>query len=230
MKKNIIINEKTESHWTSATDLMSGLMIIFMFIAISYMISASQERDRMKGTAEDWAKNKEMIYNSLLAEFKNDLNKWNADIDSVMLIVRFKEPSVLFSKGGSNLTPHFKEILSDFFPRYLHILKEFKSSISEIRIEGHTSSEWSKEVSQLDAFFYNMNLSQLRTQSVLKYCIESTNNDSLRYWCQNVILAAGFSSSKLIIEKGVENEIQSRRVDFRVRTNADEKLNEIIGY
>ncbi len=231
MKSSFFYIEKSESHWTSTADLMSGLMIIFMFISISYMISASKERDKMRETAQDWAENKAKIYDSLFVEFKDDLPQWNAEIDSVKLIVRFKEPSVLFKKGIASLEPRFEKILKNFFPRYLKVLRPFQNSISEIRIEGHTSSEWNKDVEELEAYFRNMNLSQERTQEVLIYCIKQTNNDTLRSWCQDIILAAGFSSSRLIyFDNGVENKNQSRRVDFRVRTNADEKLNEIIGY
>ena len=44
-------------------------------------------------------------------------------------------------------------------------------------------------------------------------------------WVKPLITANGLSSSKLILdEDGNENSNASRRVEFRIRTNAEEKL------
>ena len=67
------------------------------------------------------------------------------------------------------LKPQFKDILSDFMPRYIVLLiTNFVDDISEVRIEGHTSSEWNQEPEKT-AFIKNMDLSQARTRSVLEY-------------------------------------------------------------
>ena len=60
--------------------------------------------------------------------------------------VKFHEPDVLFEQGRHEVTHRFQEILQEFFPRYLLIMnsKKYQDSIEEIRIEGHTSSEWKK--------------------------------------------------------------------------------------
>lgn len=50
----IAIRTTTDSAWVSATDLMAGLMIVFMFIAIAFMKNVSN-------IAEEWAEAKEMV-------------------------------------------------------------------------------------------------------------------------------------------------------------------------
>ena len=77
---------------------------------------------------------------------------------------------MLFSSGSAELQPKFKEILNDFFPRYVAILsnEKYVNDIEEIRIEGHTSSEWRVEVPAEQAYFNNMELSQNRTRKVLE--------------------------------------------------------------
>ena len=35
--------QETEEHWVSISDVMAGLMVIFLFIAISYMVNANQK-------------------------------------------------------------------------------------------------------------------------------------------------------------------------------------------
>lgn len=226
--KKLDIKVQAETHWSSATDLMSGLMLIFLFIAVVYMIDSSNERDEMRKVAEDWAKMKHDIYTALLIEFKDDLLVWNADIEENTLIVRFKEPRVLFESNSSVLTDKFKEILASFFPRYINVLRVFNESISEIRIEGHTSSEWNKITIGTSAYFKNMELSQDRTRSVLEFCLPRTNYDGASRWAKDNLIAAGMSSSRLIMRDSKEDSQASRRVEFRVRTKADEKLSLIL--
>ena len=54
------------------------------------------------------------------------------------LILTFQGPEVLFDTGKADLKPRFKQILQDFFPRYVKIITspKYKNSIQEIRIEG----------------------------------------------------------------------------------------------
>ena len=58
-------------------------------------------------------------------------------MDRQTLSVRFKEPEVLFAQGEAEVRPAFKNILNDFFPRYIQILRRPKyiNDIAEIRIE-----------------------------------------------------------------------------------------------
>ena len=118
------------------------------------------------------------------------------------------------------LKPKFKEILDDFFPRYIKVLnrQEYRDNITEIRIEGHTDSN--------GEYFYNMQLSQDRTRSVLQYCFNLMTEEEI-LWSKRLITANGLSSSQPILIKGTEDKDLSRRVEFRVRTNAEKKLEEI---
>ena len=219
----VAIRTTTDSAWVSATDLMAGLMIVFMFISIAFMKNVSN-------IAEDWAKTKDEIYTALQHEFHDDLPKWNAEIEKETLIVRFKEPTVLFAQGRAKLTDRFEEILRDFFPRYTRVLHSYAEEISEIRIEGHTSSEWDE--TEIGAYFENLNLSQERSMEVLVFSLSRLPTKAQHYeWTRGLLVAAGFSSSKLVVDAatGVEDVDASRRVEFRVRTNAEEKLTQIVG-
>ena len=134
---------------------------------------------------------------------------------------------MLFAQGEADIQIDFKKILDDFFPRYIQILKQPKyvSAIAEIRIEGHTSSEWSEIVSQQEAYILNMELSQDRTRSVLQYVLQIPAIHGNRDWIQHYLTANGLSSSKLITyQDGTQNREESRRVEFRVRTNAEKQL------
>jgi outer membrane protein OmpA-like peptidoglycan-associated protein len=162
----------------------------------------------------------------LEAEFRDDLVEWNAELDSLTLSVRFKEPDVLFEAGRSVVRPRFQEILRDFFPRYTKIVRANGTAIEEVRIEGHTSSEGPGA----NPYFYNMALSQDRTRAVLEFCLERAGVEADdREWLRGRLTANGLSSSKVILAAdSTEDRERSRRVEFRVRTNAEVRIAEIL--
>ena len=178
----------------------------------------------------DYVRLREDLYKDLESEFEKDLQKWNAVLDREKLSVRFREPKVLFAQGEADIQVDFKEILDDFFPRYIQILKQpnYVNAIAEIRIEGHTSSEWSEIVNQQEAYILNMELSQDRTRSVLQYVLQIPAIHGNRGRIQHHLTANGLSSSKLIMHPdSAQNREESRRVEFRVRTNAEKQLEKI---
>lgn len=216
-------------HWMSVSDLMSGLMIVFLFISVLLMRGALIERDKIKEVAIAYQNNQVALYEALVNEFEKDLSKWNAEVDRATLSFQFKSPDILFDTGSANLRPAFKSVLSDFFPRYLRVLGSFKESINEVRIEGHTSSRWNQQSSTDEAYFRNMALSQERTRSVLLYAQGLDSISSQRSWVRRNVAAVGFSSSRVVVDdSGREDEDRSRRVTFRVITNAETQIRKIL--
>jgi outer membrane protein OmpA-like peptidoglycan-associated protein len=219
-----------ESHWIPLSDLMTGLMVIFLLIAVSYMIQVEADAARIKNVAIAYSEIKDALFEDLNREFRNDLPKWNAQLLKNDLTIRFSEPEVLFATGSSELKPEFQRILQDFFPRYVRILtsRKYRDSISEVRIEGHTSSDWNG-VAAGDAYFLNMELSQARTRSTLAYVMSLPADQEQLAWLRKCVTANGLSSSRLITDaKGVEDVARSRRVEFRVRTDAETRLAKIL--
>ena len=123
----------------------------------------------------------------------------------------------------------FKEILNDFIPRYIGILQlpKYKNNVEEILIEGHTSNPGNK-YNYMDGIL----LSQSRTNNVLYHIvhIESfADSPIILEWIKGRITANGLSSSRPILNLQNEPDWKlSRRVEFRVRTNAEEQIREIL--
>ena len=163
-----------EEYWITIADLMTGLMLIFLFIAISYMSKISDENEKFIDIVNAYKTIQDQIYTELLRTFQDDLEVWHGSIDRETLSISFYEPEVLFEKGKIDLKPKFQAILEDFFPRYISTLSksEFKNNINSIRIEGHTSSEWLNTTRPKDAYIYNMSLSQSRTAEVLNFVLK----------------------------------------------------------
>lgn len=218
--------EGGEGYWVSVADLMSGLMIVFLFIAVTYMAYVSRQQAQVREVAIAWEQGRGTLYRALEAEFRDSLQTWNAELDSVSLSVRFKEPDVLFEAGQSTVRPRFQAILRDFFPRYARIVRTHGDAVEEVRIEGHTSSEGPGP----NPYFFNMALSQDRTRAVLIFCLEQSGVDQeSRDWIRGRFTANGLSSSKLVYAAdSTEDRLRSRRVEFRVRTNAELRIAQIL--
>lgn len=213
-----------DGHWLSVSDLMAGLMVIFLFIAITYIRPVVETQNRIRDIVVAWKDSEVEIYNALQREFEDDLPRWHAELDRETLSIRFRAPDVLFDSGTANLQPEFKSILDDFFPRYLKVLHVFQDAIAEVRIEGHTSSEWEGAATDDEAYFKNMALSQARTRSVLEYALGLPLVNPFKGWAQAHLTANGLSSSQLVYHGSQEDKARSRRVEFRVRTNSKEQI------
>lgn len=218
-----------ESHWVSVSDLMTSLMMIFLFISVVLMREAFIERDKIREIAVSYQETQVAIYNALVAEFGKDLASWNAVIERDTLTVSFHAPELLFAPGRNELSEAYQRLLDSFFPRYLRLLQQYEPSINEVRIEGHTSTYWNRNATPEEAYFLNMELSQGRTRSVLSYIYHQQQDEQTQTWIKRNIAAVGLSSSRLRkMNDGSEDEEGSRRVSFRVITNADIKIKRIL--
>lgn len=238
------MDQSGEDQWIALADLMTGLMLIFMLLAIAYMMKtqadaaqlvkysqqAQADAEKIKKVAVVYDRVKKELYEELGTEFKTDFPRWGATL-SQDLSIRFENPFILFNRGDNELKAGFKEILVDFFPRYLKIITsgKYRDSIQEIRIEGHTSSIWSSNVSPQEAYFKNMELSQARTRTALRYIMELPSVQGDLQWLREYVTANGLSSSQPIYNPdGTENEVMSQRVEFRIRTNAETEMKNIL--
>lgn len=233
-----------EEHWVPLSDLMSGLMMIFMLIAVMYIVKHNQitkvqiceaqvlkeSVDAVRRLTEVYEKTQKELRDSLFARLQADLPTWGAELGND-LVIRFNDPNTLFADGRSELTDKFKNILNVFVPRYIEILSDskYKEIVEEIRIEGHTSSVWNRNTSPMQSYLMNMKLSQERTLSALSHILQMRRVEADQAWLVSLLTANGLSSSKTIRDgNGKEDLDKSRRVEFRVRTNAEVRLLEII--
>lgn len=231
MQKKIFSTEEPQDQnpfALSTGDMMSALMFIFVLLLSVLMLNERQQMENDKKLTDEYYRIKQQLYIDLSKEFKDDLPDWNAVIDSAKMSIRFQEPTMLFDLNSTKLKPKFTEILDNFFPRYLKLITNVKyiKNIEEIRIEGHTDSTGNYE--------FNMDLSQRRTMTTLNYClkiipIENVYRDTtLEQWTKARITANGLSYSHLIRNPdGTANSELSRRVEFRIRTNAERQLEKI---
>lgn len=217
------------NQWVSISDMMSGLMLVFLFISVGFMIEVEEEKKKISDIAITYNQGKIALNKALRDEFEEDLLEWNAELLDNNTI-RFKSQDMLFETGKSDIKHKFKSILDNFFPRYIQILtsQNFRIDIDEIRIEGHTSSDWETAQNINERYINNAKLSQNRAFQVLNYCINNNGVQHELNWLITLFRANGVSFAKPIIINGVENPELSRRVEFRVIIKVEDKIYKIL--
>src|ERR1700731_4086414 len=98
-----------EAQWISLSDLMTGLMMLFMLIAIAFMLKVQADEARRKDEAEQYRQLRQELYRDLYAAFKDRLPEWNAVLTQD-LILSFQGPEVLFDTGKTDLKLRFRQI------------------------------------------------------------------------------------------------------------------------
>ena len=226
---------ESDTEWLGIADMMAVLMMVFLFLTVLFLLKIEHE----KGTLEEQQQNVTditQIYKdheidlreALFIEFGSDLDNWGVEIIEEHTI-RFSSPKVKFASGSSEIQHSFALILNDFFPRYVEILKQHKLYIDEVRIEGHTSTQWEHAQNDEERYLNNMQLSQQRSLEVLKYCYSLlSGNAETQKWLEKTMRANGVAFSEVIVDEGFEIPLQSRRVEFQVKTTSKESIEQII--
>ena len=228
-------------NWISLSDMMTGLMLVFLFLSVLAIHSVYKREEENRKLAKKFQENRvfvkgfvettNKIYRDLDYVFKDKYEKWNMELDR-NLTIRFKDPEVLFGYKSAVITPRFAKILEEFVPLYLSVINkpEYKNSISEVRIEGHTAA-WPD-------YMYSIRLSQERSNAVLSFILNhpyyqqlpQEDKSKLKFW----ITANGLGNGRTLDEEGNYTYLtkkpisaKSRRVEFRIVTNKTKLLDEI---
>lgn len=221
---------RSDYNFIAYSDIMTCLAIIFLFIAIAYI---------MEGISDKIVKDD--IYNSISADIKANFRSKNVQLDNDMSL-KFLEDSTnnkddLFNIGSSEMTSSFKNKISSIWPIYQNIILDSNNLkfISEIRIEGHTDTIAPKDKS-MESYLYNLRLSSARAQSVLTYVRSLDSYTQLKPELKSkldfLLTANGMSYSRALNNHGeisalshIDHTIdinKSRRVEFKINTSNDD--------
>lgn len=221
-----MIKQHNQAYWIPLSDLMTGLMMLFLLISISFMLNVEQTTTLV---VKEYQETKKDLQLALQKEFNKDLKQWNAEILGDMTI-RFNDPEVLFDIGKYTLKPKFKKIINQFMPRYINLISsdKYKNAIAEIRIEGHTSPIW-QGINKKIAYIKNIQLSQERAFVTLKYILNMQSLNQYEIWIHKYLSSSGFSSSKPILDDktNIVSNQKSQRIEFVILTNADKQMQEM---
>lgn len=236
--------------WMSVSDIMTGLMVIFLFIAVAY-ISETQEqnheleqlstslRTKQDSIAQIMAQfrdNRIALYRAIQEEFATDFDRWGAEIDSTTLTIRFNGEATKFDPGKDYIPRGFKQVLDDFLPRYLAILTDskFKDDIQEVKIEGHAFQS-------VQGYTTILAGSQKRARNVLLYLRGHQSFKNLpaaaRQELEFKLTTTGMGYGRMIDRDGQYVQVSgappcdycSRRVEFTIITATERVLEKVGG-
>ncbi|MBR9920301.1 MAG: hypothetical protein GYB31_05620 [Bacteroidetes bacterium] len=243
--------QQDEDRWISVSDIMTGLMVIFLFIAVAY-IRVSQKtiarlevmstnlqakQDTISRILANYRDTKKELFVELQNNLGPHLTKWGAEIDSTTLTIRFNGEETQFRSSKDNLPSSFKVILSDFFPRFLAVISDqrYLQEIVEVKVEGHAYESERKG----EDYEVILRGSQNRARNVLLYCkklsayrkLPQAVRDQLEFKITTTGMGYGrmIDTNGMFVVKSGSSPCKkcSRRVEFTILTASEQVLEQI---
>lgn len=232
-----------EKHWISFSDMMTGLMVIFLFIAISYMVEANKKENQIEQILEFYENTRDSIRHDLvvlLGEHEGDWGEF-VEFDSINLSIKFVGGDIQFQPDSDRIRSSFRNILDDFIPKYIAVISQqkYQDKIAEVRIEGH-ANRVTGSTSSSSEYMEGVKWSQRRAKEVLKYFVRNrtfrnltpAKKRRLQFW----LVANGYSYGRTLDRQGAYSELSkemvceecSRRVEFRIVTVSEQIIADII--
>lgn len=229
------MGKKDESaQWISMSDMMTGLMLVFLLIAMAFMYEVQLKQKEKNKIIGEYNNSKVQIYNDFKKSFEKKENEWWMEINKD-LSIKFNKDNIEFEPDQAYLKDDFKNILKEFLPEYLRIMNNplYSENIKAIKIEWHT---WKCLDSEYEECLL---LSQRRANSVLLYLqknksfveLNKKDKEKFNFWfTSNWMWDWKLLDEKwdyIHISKLENNDKKSRRVEFKIITNSDNIIQNI---
>ena len=208
---------KTDEHeenvfWTTMSDLMLGLAVVFMTLFVLAISGFSeqvleQKQQQVKASNEIVEKLKEQ-------NIEAEIDKMTGDI-KISDLELFEVNSWVLSKKG-------QQYLDKLIPIYIDTIfskPELLVGIDNIVVQGHTDSQSFSGLSTKDEqFAKNMELSLKRANSVAQYMFKTDFDKQYSEQLRNMMAVEGKSFANPILkEDGSEDYAKSRRVELKLK-------------
>lgn len=197
--------------WTTMSDLLLGLAIIFMTLFVLAMTGFSQTSVHQKQQQLEASK-----------ELSEKLKEQNIDaqVDQMTGDIKISDLE-LFEVNSWNLSPKGKAYLDKLVPIYVNTIfskSELIDGIENIVIQGHTDSQSFSGLATIDEqFAKNMELSLKRANSVAEYVFKTNFDKNYSADLRKKIVVEGKSFNEPILVDGKEDFAKSRRVEMKLK-------------
>lgn len=197
--------------WTTMSDLLLGLAIIFMTLFVLAMTGFTQDSVHQK--QEQIKASQELIEKLEQENIKAQVDEMSGDIKISDL--------ELFEVNSWNLSPRGRQYLDKLIPIYVNTIfskQELLEGIENIVIQGHTDSQSFAGISTKDEqFAKNMELSLKRANSVAEYMFKTKYNKAYSEKLRHMVVVEGKSFNEPVITNGMEDFSKSRRVELKLK-------------
>lgn len=231
------MSTRNQNIWIPFADIMTALMLIFLLIVVWIFSTPSQQNLAVEEKLKNYEIVLDDLYNDLNNAFAEKQEEWGLHI-SEDLTVKLENPDILFDKDSVVIKKEFKDILDEFIPIYLSIVQKpkYEERIKEIKVEGHTGAP-----SQIySTYIQTIELSQYRARAILEYILNhwyfrnltAAEQEKLRF----LLGAHGFGygravdkNNMFVYNTGNPISPNSRRIEFKIITNSDDVVQELLG-
>ncbi len=197
--------------WTTMSDLLLGLAIIFMTLFVLAMTGFSQTSVHQK--QQQLQASKELTEKLKQEDIDAQVNEMTGDIKISDL--------ELFEVNNWNLSPKGKAYLDKLVPIYVNTIfskSELIDQIENIVIQGHTDSQsFSGLATKDEQFAKNMELSLKRANSVAEYIFKTNFDKKYSADLRQKLVVEGKSFNEPIMVDGKEDFAKSRRVEMKLK-------------
>ncbi len=225
----LFTKKSNANFWISYSDLVAGLLFIFLAILlISHLSFSSQkkENEKVSEKLQYFLKLRERIAEELRINFIKEGVEVLINPKNGILIIK---ENLLFDRDRANLKPEGKELLKKIVPTYTKTLfgsQEFQEWVKNIVIEGHASKE------RAERYLKDMELSQERAFAVLSFVFGDEFGEfeyMEKFRDITTAQGRGFMASveKLPDENVVDLRRRNRRVEIKYMMQSDRMLEDL---
>lgn len=206
--------------WITMTDLMLGLVLVFMILFFYSSTSSYFEKVR-----------EQTITGNINTQLSEKLKEQNVDasVDLFSGVVNISDLE-LFELNSWELSPKGRAYLQKFVPIYVNTIfanEDYKGKITGLVIQGHTDSQtFAGVATPEEQYMKNMELSLKRAYSVASYFRHTSYDKKYSNDLEKIMLVEGCSYSKPVLDpNGKEDFSKSRRVELKLITAKGEANN-----
>ena len=209
--------DKATDFWMSYSDLMAGMLLIFvllLIVAMSHYAEFNRRKQLILEAQETKLVSFRALQKKLIENLEQAFERESVRIDPATGILQI-ESGILFGEGEAALRAEGRERLGRIFDAYIRVIldDDFRDAVKQIEIEGHTNSN--------GTYLFNLELSQQRALTVMKELLARAGKD--RDKLEQMVVAGGRSFSHLIYdERGREDMVRSRRIEIKFRLKETE--------
>lgn len=217
------IQEEDNPYWMSFSDIMAGLLVIFILACATLLLRLAQMEDKVSQNIQELKKatqTRSTILNEILVELKNQ--GIDVELSDNHSVLRIPEKAFHFKTGRYEINPEHRQTAT-------HIGKALYESISRgdrwkfletVFVEGHTDSRSARNYRM-----GNWELSALRAISLWKFWIENPEYGEQLQNLRNrqgklLFSVSGYAATRRVEQKETSASAmrKNRRIDIRFTT------------
>ena len=210
-------------YWMSFSDMMSGMLIIFILLCITLLFKLSKMEEEVYANIKELER-AHGIRSEILQEISTELKVHGikVEISDNDTVLRIPESAFHFETGSYTITDNMRQTAEQIGRSlYTAIAKEQRwRELETVFVEGHTDSRRA-----LSYRMDNWELSALRAISLWQFWINRTDyGDALQKLTnregKHLFSVSGYAATRRAEEMEISEEamLKNRRIDIRITT------------